>query len=98
MKITGFDKLRKLCLKHTDAIQAINRWVDIVSGADWKNHNELKSDFLSADYVGNDRYVFNIKGNKYRLVVVVIFVKGNAIIRFAGTHQEYDRIKDIKTI
>jgi mRNA interferase HigB len=53
--------------------------------------------FASADYVANNRYVFNIKGNSYRIVVVLIFFAGELNIRFAGTHAEYDKI-DAKTI
>lgn len=98
MRLTGSEKLENLCRKYSEARPAIERWVDIISSAQWKNHAELKNDFLSADFVGNDRYVFNIKGNKYRLVVVVVFAFGRANIRFAGTHKEYDKIKDIKNI
>lgn len=54
--------------------------------------------FNTVDYVGNDRYVFNIKGNDYRLIVVIRFVKGRVFIRFIGTHAEYDKITDIKNI
>lgn len=65
-----------------------------------ENHNDLKNDYLSADYVGNNRYVFNIRGNKYRLIVLVVFFAGNVDIRFVGTHADYDSIdeKKIKTI
>ena len=57
----------------------------------------LRTDFGSADSVGNQHYVFNIRGNKYRLVVVVKFLMGYVFIRFVGTHEEYDKI-DAKTI
>ncbi len=50
------------------------------------------------DSVGNKRYVFNIKGNNYRVVVLILFVTGRVYIRFIGTHAEYDKIKDIKNI
>ncbi len=59
---------------------------------------DLKADFPSADFVGNNRYVFNIKGNNYRTVVLVVFFAGTVAIRFVGTHGEYDKIKDIKNI
>lgn len=52
---------------------------------------------MSADYVGNSRYVFNIKGNHYRIVTVVVFFAGSMVIRFIGTHAEYDKI-DASTI
>ena len=83
--------------KHADANNAIEKWVEKIEAANWKNHNELKKDFLSADYVGNNRYVFNIRGNNYRLVSVVVFFAGTMVIRFIGTHNDYDRI-DAKNI
>jgi len=57
----------------------------------------MKADFPDADYVTNSRYVFNLKGNNYRLIVVVVFFAGELNIRFAGTHSEYDKIQ-AKTI
>jgi len=68
----------------------INGWNS--EKAEWKNHNELKADYPSADYVKNNRYVFNLMGNNYRLVVVVVFFAGEINIRFAGTHAEYNKI------
>lgn len=52
----------------------------------------MRKDFPSADYVGNQHYVFNIKGNNYRLIVVVMFMPGLVYIRWVGTHKEYDKI------
>jgi mRNA interferase HigB len=100
MNITGSEKLEKFCRRHSDAQSALEKWVNEVERASWKSHNDLKNDYLSADYVGNNRYVFNIRGNKYRLIVMVVFFAGNVDIRFVGTHSEYDAIdeKKIKTI
>lgn len=98
MRITNSSKLNDFCKKYTVATSAVERWVAIVSKANWKNHFDLKQKFPSADYVGNKRYVFNIKGNHFRLIVVVIFVAENVDVRFIGTHNEYDKITDIKNI
>lgn len=57
----------------------------------------MRMSFGAVDYVGNQHYVFNIGGNKYRLIVVVKFVMGYVFIRFVGTHQDYDKI-DASTI
>ena len=57
----------------------------------------MRKDFNSVDYVGNQRYVFNIKGNNYRLVVAIKFTPELVYIRFVGTHEEYGRI-DASTI
>ena len=54
--------------------------------------------FNSVDSVGNKRYVFNIKGNDYRLIVLIKFMVSHVLIRFIGTHNEYDKIKDIQNI
>ena len=82
---------------HAQAVKPLNKWVDVVKAAQWSSHSELKSMFPSADYVKNGRYVFNIGGNDYRIVAVVIFVGGLMNIRFVGTHSEYDKI-DCSTI
>ena len=66
--------------------------------AEWHSLADMKKTFNSVDYVGNQHYVFNIKHNEYRLVVVVQFTPQNVFIRFIGTHAEYDKIKDIKNI
>lgn len=98
MDIVNTTLIENFCKKHKDAESALAKWVDFVETAKWEKHSDLKNDFLSADYVGNNRYVFNIKGNNYRLVVMVVFFAGTANIRFVGTHKEYDKIKDIKNI
>lgn len=82
---------------HEDARVPLERWYEITEAAEWHNFSELREDFASADFVGNQHYVFNIGGNKYRLVVVVKFVMGYVFIRWVGTHSEYDKI-DCSTI
>ena len=75
-----------------DSSVALRRWYDFAEKAEWHNLAEIKEDFPFTDYVGNQHYVFNIKGNKYRLVVVIKFTIGRIFIRFLGTHAEYDKI------
>lgn len=82
---------------HAQALRPVNKWLIQVSAAKWKTHADLKHYFPSADYVKNGRYVFNIGGNKYRIVAVVIFIGGVINVRFIGTHAEYDKI-DCATI
>lgn len=82
---------------HSDAQSALERWYEIAEEADWRSMSDIKVDFPSVDYVGNQHYVFNIKGNNYRLVVVVKFTIGHIFIRFVGTHAEYDKI-DVSNI
>lgn len=75
-----------------DSRVALERWYDIAEQADWKNLSDIKVDFPSTDYVGNQHYVFNIRGNKYRLVMVVKFTIGHIFIRKVCTHAEYDKL------
>ena len=76
---------------------ALEVWYKKVTKSSWENLNDLKQDYLSADYVGNNRVVFNIKGNDYRLIAIVIYVSQKVYIRWIGTHAEYDKI-DAKNI
>lgn len=99
MRIVSHKKLRLFYQTpgNEDAKVALERWYEIVEGAEWNSFSDIKEDFGSVDYVGNQHYVFNIKGNKYRLVVVIKLVMGYVFIRFVGTHKEYDSI-DASTI
>lgn len=80
-----------------DAMVPLERWYEIAEAAEWGSFAEMKMDFGSVDAVGNQHYVFNIRGNRYRLVVVVKFMMGYVFIRFVGTHDEYDKI-DASTV
>ncbi len=97
MEIFNKTEIERYMKKHAITKSVLQQWVNIVEEADWDNHADLKTTFPAADYVGNLRYVFNIKGNGYRLVAVVVFVSGTLIVRFVGSHAEYDKI-DCKTI
>lgn len=66
--------------------------MSVVKAADWSKPTDIKDMFRSADILANDRVVFNIGGNKYRLVVAVHYRGRRVYIRFVGTHAEYDRI------
>lgn len=90
--------LNEYVQRHSGAVKPLNRWLKEVSDAKWQSHQDLKKTFPSADYVKDGRYVFNIGGNKYRLVAVVLFIEGIMILRFIGTHAEYDKIKDCSEI
>lgn len=80
--------------KHSRSVNPLNKWINEVLKASWQNHKELKDTFPSADYVGNGRYVFNIGGNNYRIITIVLFVNGIMDIRFIGTHAEYSKLKN----
>lgn len=92
MKILNKKILDSFVSKHSDVRIALERFTNIIEEADWKSHSDLKRDFPSADYVCNKRYVFNIKGNKYRIVVLIIFISDLLIVKYIGKHSDYDLI------
>ena len=97
MRIISHRKIREFYERHPDSELALERWYDMVQKADWRCLGDVKVDFPSVDYVRPQRYIFNIKGNQYRLVVVILFTIGRVYVRFVGTHEEYDKI-DCSTI
>lgn len=92
MRIVSKKKIVDYYTKNTNSRTALEEWYKKVSKLNWENLNELKNDFLSADYVGNNRVVFNIKGNDYRLIAIIIYVSHKVYIRWIGTHAEYDKV------
>lgn len=82
---------------HADARQALYAWFSEAEDADWKSPDDIKAQYASASFLPGDRVVFNIKGNKYRIVVAVKYQFSVVYIRFIGTHAEYDKI-DATTI
>jgi mRNA interferase HigB len=89
--------LRDFGLRHPDAIDALNEWYEIAKSANWRKFSDIRETFNSADFVKNDRFVFNIKGNRYRLVAMIFFDIRTVFIRFIGTHAEYNKI-DVSVI
>lgn len=75
----------------------LRAWFDAVVKADWSSPADVKTEYRTASFVGNDRVVFNISGNRFRLVVAVHYRAKIVFIRFIGTHEEYDRI-DVKEV
>ena len=72
-------------------------WFHKVRNAEWTCIADIRQMFRSADTIGNQRFVFNIKGNHHRLIAIVKFTIKTVFIRFIGTHAEYDRI-DAKNV
>lgn len=92
MVVISYRTIREFIEKHKDAEDALNNWYNITERADWANFNEMRLIFNSVDAVNNDRYVFNIKGNHYRLIALIHFDVRTVYILFVGTHKEYDKI------
>ena len=79
---------------HPDAKLALDEWYIKTEQSQWNCFADVKQTFNSVDSIGNERYVFNIKGNSYRVIVIILFVPKIVYIRFIGIHSEYDKIKD----
>lgn len=92
MRIITEEPLKKYIELHPDTKFALQDWVKKVKEAQWQNFNDVKRTFNSVDSVGNQHYVFNIRGNNHRLVVVIKFTIHWVYISFIGTHEEYDKI------
>lgn len=83
--------------EYADSEIPLRAWYHNVKEAGWNNSNELKSDFRHASIIGDNRIVFNIKGNAYRLVVAIDYEFQVIFVRFIGTHKQYNKI-NAKTI
>jgi mRNA interferase HigB len=79
--------------QHADSEQPLRAWFREASKADWESPADVKAAYRSASFVGNDRVVFNIAGNKYRLVVRINYHYRIVYVRFVGTHRQYDKIE-----
>lgn len=89
--------LLDFCQKYPEAASALQSWYYELLKSEYKNFNELKKVYGNASLVGDDRLVFNIMGNKYRLVVRIVFEFKAIQIKWFGTHAEYDKI-NVSTI
>lgn len=82
---------------HAEVKDPLLTWHDVVSRASWVAPSDVKQTYPSASFLNDNRVVFNIKGNKYRLISDIDYAQQRLFIRFVGTHAEYDRI-DARTI
>ncbi len=96
MNIIAFRTLREFYEKHHDCETALKVWYKKAVNANWKTPNEVKMDYPNASIIADNRVVFNIRGNAYRLVVKFNYKYGWAWVRFIGTHVEYDKIDSEK--
>jgi mRNA interferase HigB len=92
MRIISRKTLSDYWEAHRDVEDALEAWFAEAEHAAWHTPADIKQRYPSVDPVGNNRMVFNIKGNHYRLVVKIHYNVGFVYIRFIGTHAEYDKI------
>jgi mRNA interferase HigB len=97
MVIIARSAITRFCQIHPDSGDGLLQWFIRTTEADWGSLADIRQTFNRVDYVGNDRYVFNIKGNKYRLVGLIFFDVRTVYIRFIGTHAAYDKM-DVSNI
>ena len=90
--VISYRTIREFTDRHKDVEDQLNNWYVIAEQANWANFNEVRQMFGSVDAIGNDLYVFNIKGNDYRLIVRIIFRVRTIYIKFIGTHKQYDKV------
>jgi len=92
MRVISYKTIREYAAKNPAAKTPLDLWWNAVKDVSWQSHADLKLTFPSADYVGNERYVFNIGGNKFRLIAAIHFGTGIIYLKFVGTHREYDAV------
>ncbi len=97
MQIIAKRTLKLFWEHHPRAEAPLRSWFAAVSAASWRNPADIRGAFGSADFVGDNRVIFDIPGNRYRLVVHVSYGFGRVLIKFVGTHAEYDEI-DAETV
>ncbi len=93
MTIAGRALIEKFIRKHANSKASLSAWLDDAEEADWKTPQEIKERHGSADFLPGNRVVFNIGGNNYRLVVLVLYRNGKLLIQKVGTHAEYSKWK-----
>jgi mRNA interferase HigB len=97
MRVVARRTLREFWEQHPDAEQALQAWYHDAPQAIWTTPADIRAVYENGSIIANNRVVFNIRGNQYRVIVAINYQHGIVYIRFVGTHQEYDRI-DAPTI
>jgi len=92
MRTISRKKLSDFWKVHRSAEKALRAWFHEAKVARWKSFNDIRKQYPSADVLPNNRVIFDIKGNHYRIVVKIHYNTGIVFIRFVGTHKEYDQI------
>lgn len=97
MRIIALRTLREFWKKYPQSRVPLQSWYALASRVEWKSPADIKGAYRTASFLENNRVVFNIKDNNYRLVVAVHYNRGLFFVRFVGTHKQYDQI-DAATI
>jgi mRNA interferase HigB len=93
MQVIARRTLRRFWERHPQADRPIRAWFMVVSKARWNDPLDVKRQFgTTVDFIGDNRLIFDLGGNKYRLIVHVSYTFSRVLVKFVGTHAEYDRI------
>jgi mRNA interferase HigB len=92
MRVIAKKILRDFWEKYTDSEQQLKTWYKEASKAEWKNPNHIKNEYAKASILKSGRVVFDICGNKYRLIIDINYERQWMFIRFIGTHEEYNKV------
>lgn len=92
MRVISKKSLREFWETHADAKTALQVWYEDAQRSEWRTPSDIKHSYRNASIIGDNRVIFSIKGNNYRLVVKIHYDRGVVYIRFVGTHREYDAI------
>ena len=101
MRVIAKSRLRQFWLSspaNRDAKRQMTEWYNYCVAAQWSTPHEVKADIRTASILKNNRVVFNLCGNKYRIAVLMDYIRRGMLIRFVGTHRQYDEIDDIENI
>ncbi|NRB40897.1 MAG: type II toxin-antitoxin system HigB family toxin [Pseudomonadales bacterium] len=93
MKVIGRDKLLQFSQSHSNVKSVLDGWFSEAENANWKTPQDIRNRYRSADFLADNRVIFNIKGNHYRLVVKVRYQNGIVVVEWVGTHAEYSKKK-----
>lgn len=90
MNVAGRNLMDEFCAKHTDARRWIENWLSDTEEATWTKPQDIKDRYSSASFLGRNIVIFNVKGNAYRLEITCAYQSGVVVVRWLGTHAEYD--------
>ena len=93
MKVVGRKKLEEFSRRHADVRSQIQAWLCEVEESQWQTPHDMKARYATASFLGDNRVVFNLKGNKYRLDVKLSYKNQVVLIKRIGTHAEYSTWK-----
>ncbi|MFC1502347.1 type II toxin-antitoxin system HigB family toxin [bacterium] len=94
MKVVNIEIIDSFIKKHADIKDQICAWLYEIKEAEWKTPHDIKKRYSSASFKGNNRVIFNIKGNKYRIEAKISYHMNIVFIKRIGTHAEYSKWRD----